>query len=131
MGRTGPDRTLESARLATRKGSTQNALASTDPRVVVVAPPESPPAKSKARVLVPLGLVALLGAGALWLQSRANAGTTAATSEAQASAAPAAPSSFTLSIDSAKAALNAKLNELFEPFAKPEEPADDHSVSNC
>lgn len=102
--RTGPDRTLESARLAPRQSSTQNALASTDPRVAVVEPRSSPPAKSKARVLVPLGLAALLGAGAFWLQSRPNPATTVASSEAQRSrsqaVAPEAPSAFTLIIDS-------------------------------
>jgi serine/threonine-protein kinase len=100
VGRTGPDRTLESARLATRQGSTQNALASTDPRVAVIEPRTSPPSKSKARLLVPLGVAAVLGAGALWLQARPSAVTTVASSEAPPSLAPAAPSSFTLSIDS-------------------------------
>jgi serine/threonine-protein kinase len=100
VGRTGPDRTLESARLATRQGSTQNALASTDPRVAVIEPRTSPPSKSKARLLVPLGVAAVLGAGALWLQARPSAVTTVASSEAPPSLVPAAPSSFTLSIDS-------------------------------
>jgi serine/threonine protein kinase len=100
--RTGPDRTLESARLATGQGriSTQSALASTDPRVTVVEPVAKPLAKSKARWLLPLGLAALLGAGALWLQGRPSPATAVASGEAAPSLAPAAPSSFTLSIDS-------------------------------
>jgi serine/threonine-protein kinase len=100
--RTGPDRTLESARLATGQGriSTQSALASTDPRVTVVEAAAKPPAKSKARWLLPLGLAALLGTGALWLQSRPSPATAVASGEAAPSLAPAAPSSFTLSIDS-------------------------------
>jgi serine/threonine-protein kinase len=97
----GPDRTLESARLATAHGATQHALASTDPSVAVVeARAAAPAGKSKARLLVPLGLAALLGVGATWLQSRPKPATTVASSEAQPSVAPAAPSAFTLSIDS-------------------------------
>lgn len=98
--RSGPDRTLESARLATGQGSTQSALASTDPRVSVVEAPSSPPARSKARLLVPLGLAALLGAGGIWLQSLPSPATTVASSEAAPSLAPETPDSFTLSIDS-------------------------------
>jgi eukaryotic-like serine/threonine-protein kinase len=98
--RSGPDRTLESARLATGQGSTQSALASTDPRVPVVEATLSPPARSKARLLLPLGLAALLGAAGLWLQSHPSPAPTVASSEASASLAPAPPSSFTLSIDS-------------------------------
>ena len=100
MGRTGPDRTLESARLPPRQSSTQNALASTDPRVAVVERRTSPPAKSKVRLLVPLAVAALLAAGALWLRSRPSHVATVSSSEPQPSAAPAAPTSFTLSIDS-------------------------------
>jgi hypothetical protein len=86
--------------LAPRQSSTQNALASTDPRVAVVERHTSPPAKSKARIIVPLGLAALLTAGALWLQSRPSPVSTVSSSEAQPPGAPAMPTSFTLSIDS-------------------------------
>jgi serine/threonine protein kinase len=102
----GPDRTLESARLASarpqpQRSSTQNALASTDPRVeVVTAASPQVGARRLSRWLPALGVAALLGAGALWLSTRPSSSPEPASSVTPAPALPAAPSSFTLSIDS-------------------------------
>jgi serine/threonine protein kinase len=101
-----PDRTLESARLASarpqpQRSSTQNALASTDPRVeVVTTPPPQAGSGRTPRWLPVLGVAALLGAGALWLSTRPGSAPVPASTAAPAPVLPAPPSSFTLSIDS-------------------------------
>jgi serine/threonine-protein kinase len=100
--RTGPDRTLESARLATQQSGTQTALASTGGRVQVVsAPPAVARARGSARWLVPFGLALVAGAGAVWLQGRIAGGPAlTGSSEAPVASAPASPVPFTLTIDS-------------------------------
>jgi serine/threonine-protein kinase len=103
----GPNRTLESARLVTappvaaRHSSTQNALASTDPRVEVVTAP-SPQARPQrlTRWLAPLVALSALSAGAFWFTSKPSRTPTAASGEAPTPLLPAGPVSFTLSIDS-------------------------------
>jgi eukaryotic-like serine/threonine-protein kinase len=97
----GPDRTLESARLAPHPSGTQTALASTGSRVEVVdGPHAAETSKSAARWLVPFSLALVLGAGAVWLQGRPGASPVTGSSQASVSSAPAAPASFTLTIDS-------------------------------
>jgi serine/threonine-protein kinase len=102
----GPDRTLESARLATGRpspahGSTQTALASTDPRVEVVsAPSPTQQPRRLPRWLLPLAAATALGAGAFWLMGKTTSTPGAASSEVAPPPAPAGPTAFTLSIDS-------------------------------
>jgi serine/threonine protein kinase len=99
-----PDATLESARLKGPAGGTGAALSGPDSRIEIVTSPRVPAAyrRSLSRWLLPVGLLALLAGGALWLRGRADSRATASSADALVPSAPAPnnDTSFTLSIDS-------------------------------
>jgi len=99
-----PDATLESARLKGTPGATGTALSAPDSRIEIVTTPRLPAAhrRSLSRWLLPLGLVALLAGGALWLRGHADAQTPAPSADGQVPSAPVvnADSSFSLSLES-------------------------------
>ncbi|RYZ09546.1 MAG: PEGA domain-containing protein [Myxococcales bacterium] len=101
----GPDRTMQSARLATRGSApshhnTHSALSTPDSRIEVR---ELPPRRSKlVRYLAPSALLALLVGAAAWWQTQPRRASTSLTASGQAPTAPRSRSdaSFLLSIDS-------------------------------
>ncbi len=102
--RTGPDGTLESARLKPAGGSTHAAVSSPDSQVEIVHAPRArqQPSRSLTRWLLPTAFVALLLGGAVWLKTRGGLPNPAASSDTQAPSAAPVPAGqpFTLSIDS-------------------------------
>ena len=100
--RSGPNRTLESARLHAA-GATQTSLASPDSRIEVLHTPRPHDREPRgARWLLPLGGVALLLGGGLWLRSHSESAAPATSADTRASSAPSvtADAPFTLLIDS-------------------------------
>ena len=99
-----PDATLESARLKGTPGATGTALSAPDSRIEIVTTPRLPVAhrSSLSRWLLPLGLVALLAGGALWLRGHADAQTPAPSADSQVPSAPVTnpDTSFSLSLES-------------------------------
>ncbi|HXK19617.1 MAG TPA: serine/threonine-protein kinase [Polyangiaceae bacterium] len=99
-----PDPTLESARLKGAPEGTGSALSAPDSRIEIVTNPRVPAAyrRSISRWLLPLGLVALLVGGTLWLRAQKDVQTPAQSADGAVPSAPLtrADTSFSLSLES-------------------------------